>query len=119
MSGLFYLTGGLNDNANASLKTHAYNPATNSWTDKASMPGGQTRGASKVLDGKLYIAGGFNNTGTTLATLRVYPNTNSWATRHSMPTARLLGAGASGQFFVIGGKLDNGTVTRKVEAYTP
>jgi N-acetylneuraminic acid mutarotase len=81
MSGLFCLTGGLNDNANASLKTHAYNPATNSWTDKASMPGGQTRGASKVLDGKLYIAGGFNNTGTTVATLRVYnPNTNSWAT---------------------------------------
>jgi hypothetical protein len=36
-------------------------------------------------------------------------------------TARLLGAGAaaSGQFFVIGGQLDDGSVTRKVEAYTP
>jgi N-acetylneuraminic acid mutarotase len=122
ISGKFYLTGGLDDHANASLRTHAYNPATNTWVNKRSMPAPQTRGISRVLGGKLYIAGGFDNTGTTVATLRAYnPVTNTWATRRSMPTARQLGAGAaaSGQLYVIGGQLDNGTTVRKVEAYTP
>jgi N-acetylneuraminic acid mutarotase len=115
IAGKFYLAGG--DDWGPTAALDVYNPATNTWTTKASMPEPRSRSASAVIAGKLYVAGGPN------ATARVYdPGTDSWAVAAPMPAARSNAAGVatgSGRFFVIGGVAPDGTILRRVEAYTP
>lgn len=120
IAGKFYLAGGHLDNGNPNAAVHVYNPASNSWSTKAPVPGPEALvdPASAVISGKLFAAGGNGPS----RTLRVYdPNTNSWTTKASMPTARraAAGAAASGLFYVMGGVVSSGSLTRKVEAYTP
>jgi N-acetylneuraminic acid mutarotase len=119
INGKFYLAGGSDAAANDNLTLQVYTPATNSWTTRAPLPSGQVAAAGGVLNGKLYAAGGIGP----LKTLRVYnPSTNTWSTKTPMPTARSVAAGvsANGLFWVISGLQSNaGTLTTRVEAYTP
>jgi N-acetylneuraminic acid mutarotase len=123
----FYVGGGWFDHAPTG-RMHAYNPATNTWADRAPMPGAANGGghgaAYSVLGGKLYVAGGFDDSGDQwLDELHVYdPGSNTWTRKAPMPIRRTDGIGASGggRFFVIGGSIpDEGMVTRRVDAYTP
>jgi N-acetylneuraminic acid mutarotase len=78
-----------------------YNPATNVWTTKASMPTARWGAAGGVIDGKLYVAGGRGTDPSALTTMEMYdPATNTWGVRAKMLTARY-GAGAA----VVGGVL--------------
>jgi N-acetylneuraminic acid mutarotase len=70
-----------------------YNPATNTWTQKASLPVPRERGAAAVLDRKLYIMGGRERRpdGTVVMVRRTTaydPSTNTWTDRAPMPTQR-------------------------------
>jgi N-acetylneuraminic acid mutarotase len=126
----FYVGGGWWDNAPTGF-VHAYDPATNTWTDRASVPhpGGHLFGAFNVLGGKLYVAGGWDDSGLNTNHLNVYdPVANTWTTKAPMPTERAASAaaGGGGRFFVIGGQSGHPdsppeTVdgSRRVDAYTP
>jgi N-acetylneuraminic acid mutarotase len=99
-----------------------YDPATNTWISKASMPRARFGGASGVLDGKLYVAGGWTGKGSPVPTLELYnPLTNAWSSRVDMPTARGYAAGstAGGRLHVLGGMGGNETVLSKNESYNP
>jgi hypothetical protein len=95
-----YLLGGLqNGQANAPVATvYGYDPATDRWSQKASMP--RARGAMGVarVYGKIYAAGGA--AGSAANDLAVYdPSTNAWRslTRGSpSPTSSLRGTARVG-----------------------
>jgi N-acetylneuraminic acid mutarotase len=105
----------------------AYNPATDTWAEKALMARPRLRAASGVVNGIYYLAGGNVGVGpvNTLKMLEAYdPKTNSWTTKTPMPTARLLAGAAvvDGRLYVFGGYKGFGVVnpeSNTVEAYNP
>ena len=75
----------------------------------------------RAIDGKLYVVGGNNGSGTAMRRVDMYdPATNTWSTGAVMPTARMnaVAAALGGKLYVFGGR--NGTVYQNaVEAYDP
>jgi len=66
-----------------------YNPATNTWTEKAPMPTPRYGCAVATYGNKIYVfGGGINDSGCANETVVYDPATNTWATKASMPTAR-------------------------------
>lgn len=83
-------------------EVRAYNVATNTWTSKQDMPAARygMNGAG-VINGKIYVTGGFTSERQPTASLFVYnPASNTWTRKRDMPAAG--GGGVTG---VIGGKL--------------
>ena len=95
------------------------------WSVRKSMPQKREEGASAVLNGKLYVFGGFydytfNGTGRTDA---YDPATNTWQQRATIPEA-ITHAPAlviNGEAWLFGGYVgkDPGPATRKVYIYNP
>jgi N-acetylneuraminic acid mutarotase len=120
----FYMGGGWWDHAPTGF-VYAYDPATNTWADRASRS--HAFGAFAVVDGKLYVAGGIDDVGLHTNDLSVYdPVSNTWATKAPMPILRSNAIGAAGgrRFFVIGGsgRDEDGNdvdASRRVDMYTP
>ncbi|MDP2990444.1 MAG: kelch repeat-containing protein, partial [Kiritimatiellota bacterium] len=100
-------------------KLDVYDPATNTWATKASMPAAGSWFASGVFNGKLYAIGGSIG-GASSNTVYVYdPLADTWTTETSMPTARSGAAGGviNGVLYVAGGSNSTGTLAT-VEALT-
>jgi len=107
VGGLLYVVGGNNGTRDAPT-LEVYDPTSNSWSSKAPLPqldtgnAGRYGGAVGVIDGKLYLVGGWR-TSPPLPTssLQVYdPAANTWSARASLPIlSACSGAG------VIAGKL--------------
>lgn len=57
------------------------------WRTRASMPTPRLEAGAAVINGKVYVVGGFS--GSALTTTEAYdPATDTWTTRADMPTAR-------------------------------
>jgi N-acetylneuraminic acid mutarotase len=124
INGKFYVTGG-RAGSSGELKLHVYDPATNLWTTKRSLPSPQPGAAGAVAHNKLHVIGGRKLDGTLLRTVRVYdPVTNNWTTAAPMPTPRddLAAAQATlnGQSYIlaVAGSGPTG-LTNVNEAYAP
>jgi N-acetylneuraminic acid mutarotase len=105
---------------------YVYNPSTNAWTQKASMPRPISKGITGVINGKLYVLTGLcDENCTDRITRRLYrydPVTNKWdATLPWCPESHLGGAGGviNGKFYVAGGQLQNGSLSRRLHMYDP
>jgi N-acetylneuraminic acid mutarotase len=114
IGGKFYLAGGTKmGDPTGSLQV--YDPATNKWTNKASMPEPRSEAAGAVINGKLYVAGG---QGTAL--LVYNSSTDTWTRKAAMAERHSdAGASAGGRFYVVGGQNSSQPTLRRVEAYTP
>ena len=67
---------------------YAYDPASDTWTQLASMTGAREKPAAAAIDGLLYVTGGWDEFGTPDPTLEIYdPSSDSWSTGASVPTA--------------------------------
>ena len=68
--------------------------------------------SSDNWNGKIYVIGGFDSSGTALDTLEAYdPSTNGWDPKKSMPEAKgFCGALADNEIYVIGGNDGYGSV---------
>jgi N-acetylneuraminic acid mutarotase len=65
-----------------------YDPITDNWTTKTSMPTARTGLATAVVNGKIYAIGGRISDGSTISTVEEYdPITDSWTTKTSLPSA--------------------------------
>jgi N-acetylneuraminic acid mutarotase len=102
---------------------YAYDPATDTWAERAPMP--TPRGALSVTEheGKLYAIGGYDRKANSAAVEVYDPAHNTWASRAPLPTPRdhLATATASGKVYAIGGRL-NGDYRRNLsvtEVYDP
>lgn len=119
-NGKIYAIGGaVNNDPSSSLNTvEEYDPATNTWVARASMPTARPPGTvTAANNGKIYVIGGTNGSGI-LTTVEEYdPATNTWATRASMPTVRAafgVAAASNGKIYAIGGNYST-----TVEEYDP
>lgn len=125
VNGKIYAIGGGPRNASNNVVptgiVEEYDPATNTWATKASMPTAREGLISAVVNGKIYAIGGFN--GTPLSTVEVYdPVVNTWSSlssNYSMPTPRNQFASEviNGIIYAIGGY--GMTSLSTVEAFTP
>jgi N-acetylneuraminic acid mutarotase len=102
---------------------YAYDPATDTWAERAPMP--TARGALSVTahEGKLYAIGGYDGKANSAAVEVYDPARNLWASRASLPTPRdhLAAATVSGKVYAIGGRL-NGDYRQNLsvtEVYDP
>ncbi len=94
-----------------------YDPITNTWTFKASMPTPRSHFGIATFDNKIYCIGGYIPGGPTDVNEVYDPSTDTWATKAPMPTPRLnIQANVVNQrIFLIGGN-PNGTLN---EVYDP
>ena len=106
-NGLVYVMGGLNSAGTGLSSVATYNPGTNAWTTKASMPAARQGGNGAVAIGStMYVAGGFDAARALTRTLYAYNvSTNTWSTRASMPALSSCGGSAviSGKLYVFSG----------------
>ena len=94
-----------------------YDPATNKWTQKASMPSKRSGGVAVVVGGKIYVAGGrTQETGDNFAAFD--PKANRWQTLPNVPTQRNhLGAGViAGKIYIVGGRFGPGFRSERTDA---
>ncbi len=84
-----------------------YDPVTDTWTRKASMPTGRADLSTPVVDGKIYAIGGTTTIGGAgFPTVEVYdPSTDTWEKKANMPTGRhgLSTGVVDGKIYAIGG----------------
>ena len=76
------------------------------WTIGAPMPTARSEMIGTVLDDKIYIIGGFDESGRSTSTVEVYdPMTNDWTTAPPLPQPLDHTAAASfdGRLYVVGG----------------
>ncbi|MFL5514494.1 MAG: Kelch repeat-containing protein [Gemmatimonadales bacterium] len=101
-AGLLYAIGGATSAGTALRTVQVYNPSTNAWTTKASLPAARPFGNGAThISGTIYLPGGQDAGNVITRTLYAYKiSTNTWTTKASMPV--FSGCGGSG---VIGGKL--------------
>jgi hypothetical protein len=123
-----YLIGGADGPGGAALnRVDEYDPINDRWRRRADIPTARVAGASAVLDGKIYVAGGWTTgdiRSVAVSSLEIYdPVSNTWASGSNMPTARaILAASAANQeiFFIGGGSAALGSLDLAVvESYNP
>ncbi len=119
-----YVVGGY-DNNGFTAAVQTYDPVTNGWSSKASLPlhSGSGRGALGVgvVGGILYAVGG-TDAGGLSATVEAYnPVTDTWIPMASMNTQHYCpGVGVIGnQLYAVGGQNTANGVIRTVEVYDP
>ena len=117
-----YVTGGLlkepfADRVRASAANEVYDPSTDTWESKASMPTPRSGLSASVVKGKIYLLGGgqefpYPNWGPSSINEVYDPETDTWATKTSMPQRVFLAASVvldekihvlGGQFEFLGG----------------
>lgn len=104
--GYFYFFGGTTT-PNA---VKEYDPITNVWTTKSSMPTGRVEFAITKSDSLIYIIGG-NNNGTILKNVEAYnPLTDTWDTLADLPVSNWqMGAAIKGSHLITFGGNDHET----------
>jgi N-acetylneuraminic acid mutarotase len=86
----------------------AYNPGTNQWTLRASIPKprGHISNSTFVLDGRIVVAGGETSSGVRIADVNAYdPGCNCWASLTPLPSTKASGVAGplNGGFLYSGG----------------
>ena len=99
-----------------------YDPATNTWTTKASLPVEKAvYGGVAAIGGTIYAISG-HDTSAAVNTMYAYDTaTNTWTAKAPAPTSRYAAHWAVavyGRIYVLGGNVDGG-VTKLVESYDP
>jgi N-acetylneuraminic acid mutarotase len=105
--------------------TSSYAVSSQTWTTGTSMPTARTEVAGAVLDGKIYVIGGYDESGKTTDVVEVYdPHTDRWSRASSLPEPEDHAAAAiyDGKLFVVGGYVTIGgqrTSTNNSFIYDP
>jgi N-acetylneuraminic acid mutarotase len=114
--GYLYAIGGYHGSFNAVDSVYRYDPVSNTWTPRASLPAAQGSMAAVTIGGIIYAVGGTPNTNVLVS---YNPGTNSWSVLNPLPTQREHHAAAAvdGRLYVIGGR--NGPNLSANEMYDP
>ena len=124
VDGKLYVIGGYDrcdsQSCSPTGRVQVYDPATNTWTQKAPMPTPRHSPVCAVLNGIIYCIGGGDPVGY-LNTVEAYnPASNTWMTSTPMPTARAgMVAGVIGGVIYVAGGANNSGAVKVLEAFTP
>ena len=132
LDGLIYVVGGFEQSSSwmiwqssVSTKVEAYDPTTNRWSSKPDLPLGLHHAGAAVVDGALYVVGGFTKSDDTLwnpsdRVFRFNPASETWVERAPLPTARggLAVTTLQGKLYAISG-YDGQQNPAAVEVYDP
>jgi N-acetylneuraminic acid mutarotase len=132
LGGKIYVVGGFEKpslgnviNLAITAAVEAYDPATDRWAPRASMPAGLHHVGIGAVGGRLYVIGGYKQSGFSVwqpvAAVYAYdPERDSWTEHAPMPTARgaLSVAVQDGKLYAIGG-YDGTANSAAVEVYDP
>lgn len=121
-----YVIGGTPDDVSTTNKVEAYDPISDTWTEKQPITVARWGHSSNVVDGKIYVMGGCALTGPALSSIEVYyPGEDKWETIDGgMPEGRM-GFGScvvNGKIYVIGGCTEEptgNTALAKMNVYDP
>ena len=117
-----YTVAGFADGVGNVATVEVYDPSTDTWSAKASMPIAQQLVRVAAINGVLYAVGGFFSYPPyfTSALVAYNPSTDTWTTKAPMSGARdALGVGVvNGILYAVGG-LDTCCALTTVEAYHP
>src|SRR5581483_6711100 len=123
--GVYYLTGG-NNNLNGAVATvRVYNPQANAWSDLPPMSVARYGHEAAMIEGKLYVVGGFGISGG-LAGGEVYDfAAQKWSPIAGLSRQRRFASGAVGKdpsgnplWLIVGGEDPNtGALISTAEAY--
>ncbi len=124
VDGIIYVIGGNNGSQrgwNHLNTVEAYDPSTDTWTQKAVMPTARSFSVTCVLDGNIYVIGGG---APGKSAVEVYdPATDTWTTKAPIPTPRygLDAIVVDGKIYAIGGWYFSigGPIYSTVEVYDP
>jgi N-acetylneuraminic acid mutarotase len=107
VGGKVYAIGGLTGYPGPSVNTlYQYEPATNVWTQKASLPTARGAAGVAVVGTKIYVFGGLSGGVAVDGALSYDTTTDSWSSLPNMPTARdhLVAEAIGGRVYAIGGR---------------
>jgi N-acetylneuraminic acid mutarotase len=113
INGKIYISGGLKDYKSYSEALYVYDPATNRWSQRRPMPETNERGATGVINNKLYVITGCDQEDCSdqgIAFYRYDPVTDQWTKLPPPPSISLMRsiAGTIGKKFYVTGS--NGVV---------
>jgi len=124
-----YLMGGFSAHQSGALNDMwRYDIASDSWSAMPNLPAALGGASAQYSNGKIYLAGGLDNTGASRASLFIFDiASNSWNSGATMSNARDSAASAviGGKLYIFGGRqrLADGTVVSEaqtsVEIYNP
>jgi hypothetical protein len=100
---------GYNDLGGHTGTNEEYDPASDTWTTKISMPTPRIVFATAVCQNKIYCIGGKTSNGFTGVNEVYDPATDTWETKTPMPTARgwLTAGVVNGKIYLLGGSRDS------------
>lgn len=100
-----------------------YDPSTDTWRTRASMPINRSDFAIGAVGGQIYVMAGFSSNGNAQTVHAYNPATNTWTTINgSMPSGRsnVSASTLNGIIYVFGGQPPEGGISlTRVEAYDP
>lgn len=98
-----------------------YDPAADVWQKRAAKPTAASNVQAAILDGQIYVPGGYDGYDRVLSAVEVYdPSADSWRSVSPLPAPRCAYAlaAAGGRLYVIGG-WDGGRYVGDVWIYDP
>ncbi len=125
INGILYIAGGGNGSTGTGsvlASVYAYDPTTNSWTQKASMPAPRGDLTGVALNAQFYVLGGtLNGTVVDGAVSGYDPATNAWTAKSTMPTPRnhVNAEVLNGEIVIPSGLLAGSGASAVVESYNP
>lgn len=123
-NGLIYAFGGATNYPDGPMSmVNVYNPKTDTWESKASMPTPRYALRTFLVQGKIYAIGGSQGDGNSLSTVEVYdPHYDTWEILpNNMPfkVSWFTGAVFNNKIYVFGGTPDWSTGGSEVWEYDP
>ncbi|MCS6839955.1 MAG: kelch repeat-containing protein [Roseiflexaceae bacterium] len=108
-----YVPGGRLASGAISDSLEAYEPRRDRWITLASLPGPRSGYALAVVEGKIYLFGGWDGRLYRADVWQYNPDTNTWTERRSLIEPRAFAAAATVEerIYIIGGESENGPVT--------
>jgi len=100
---------------------YVYDPQTQMWTSLPAMPQAREKPAAAFLNGKLYVVGGWDSTGSSTRQLQIYnPASGKWSMGPSEPNAEAASGVAvlDGRMYVVGG-CSSSCGSTDVQVYDP
>jgi N-acetylneuraminic acid mutarotase len=122
INGILYVAGGSNGLNGGFSNLYAYDPVSDSWSAKTSMPTIRNSEAGAVVNGAFYVVGGTDGVGQATSTFAYDPPSNTWSAKASLsdPRGGLAASVVGNIIYTMGGIDASGPVPiATMESYDP